>query len=82
MKTHSSGITHSMILIVPCDVQIAMQRQQNVAYTRLGTKYVHFVREEILIRGDQYNPKDGIRKIGKQLLTIELIIQQEQIKES
>ena len=47
----------------------------------MGEKYVEYLREEIEKRGYQYNPKDWIRKLGKQLLKIELTIQQKRIKE-
>ena len=53
-----------------------------IQYTKLGTRHVQFVQEEMNAQGGTYPPKDGIRKLGKILLALELIIQKIRIRET
>ena len=55
--------------------------QGHVQYTKLGTRHISFVREEILARGGIFEAKDKIRKLGKILLTLETVIQKREIRE-
>ena len=52
-----------------------------VQYTKLGTRHLPLVREEIAARGGTYEKKEGIRKLGKTLLALEVIIQKREIRE-
>ena len=46
-----------------------------VTYSKLGTKYVMLVREEIELRGHIFYNKDGIRKLSKHLQAIDRELQ-------
>ena len=56
--------------------------EEKFTYSRLGTRHVAFVREEILDRGNQFNPSHSICALGKQLKQIEIDIQKAAIKEA
>ena len=69
----------------------AMQRQRGIdttynmrgeiPYGRLGTRHISFVQDEIVVRGGSYDKKEGIRKLGKILLQLELTAQKNILKE-
>jgi hypothetical protein len=68
-----------------------MQRQRGIdttynmwgeiPYGRLGTRHISFVQDEIVVRGGSYDKKEGIRKLGKILLQLELTAQKNILKE-
>ena len=43
-----------------------------ITYSKLGTKHVSLVQKEIVFRGHTFDVKEGIRKLAKQLKTINL----------
>ena len=43
-----------------------------ITYSKLGTKHVSLVQAEIVFRGHTFDAKEGIRKLGAQLLAIDL----------
>lgn len=58
-----------------------VEMQGHVQYTKLGTRHIPFVCEEILARGGTYDPQDKIRKLTRTLLELETKIQKKQIEE-
>ena len=55
--------------------------QEHVQYTKLGTRHISFVHEEIQARGGTYNVQDKIRKLTKILLALQTEIQKNEIRE-
>ena len=57
------------------------EMQGHVQYTKLGTRHISFVREEILVRSGTYNPQEKIRKLTKTLLDLETDSQKKEIEQ-
>ena len=58
-----------------------VEMQGHVQYTKLGTRHISFVCQEILECSGTYNPQEKIRKLTRTLLELETEIQRKQIKE-
>ena len=60
---------------------ITTDMQGHVQYTKLGTRHIPFVREEIHAREGIFNEKDKIKKLAKILLALETEIQKKEIQD-